>query len=243
MQQTEDKIRAALLATFAAQGAPCKYEYQLSEAITSALRDRIEAEIDANNTLDFRKLDEIRKGAQAQPTLEAGLDWVRVHFHSTDRFNRIEEALDCLHYNGGGIWQLEREKKISEAQKARIEKENPRATFAFFLDDKKLSLCLSLSEWGEGRMYCSNAREYYAHIRALFTHHFNAPMPEALNFLKTEVISAGCFGTEKEGGLTVRLFKNGRLDIEGLDAGKMRELNDMIEKKLQKEHTIVFRKI
>ena len=70
------------------------------------------------------------------------------------------------------------------------------------------------------------------------------PTPALLDFLKTEVIPADTFGTKKAGGLTVRFYKNGRLDIEGLPAAKMRELNDMIEARLKAlgEHIIVFRK-
>ena len=245
MQKTEQKIRAALVETFTAQGVPLKYEYQLSDTINSALKDSLEAEIDADNVLNFRQLESIRKAAKEKDTIEEARALIKATFADLGEPERIAEALQCLNFNGLSIWRLTEKNKLTPEQRARIEKEKPRANFAYFIDDKKLTLSISLTEWmNDGRMYCSHAREHRAHIDALFKLHFKTETPALLDFLKTEVIGAGCFGSEKDGGLTVRLFKNGRLDIEGLDSAKLRELNDMIERRLNEigEHVIVFRK-
>lgn len=238
MQKTKEKLRAALVATMAQHGAPTKYEYQFSEAIESALRDAIEREIDAGNRLNFRALDAIRKAAKEKDTLEEALELVRKTFESLTEEDRITEALQRLNIWGGSLRQMEREKKITAEERANFEKEKKGAHYAHFLSEKKLSFSLGLQEWGDGRMYCTNAREHYAHLKALFELHFKQPMPELLSFLKSEVIEAGCFGTDKENGLTIRLFKNGRLDIEGMDAGKIAEINARLSK-MCKDYSVI----
>jgi len=231
MQKTEQKIRAALCATMAEQGVLTQYEYQFNEAIESALRDALDREIDAHNVLKFRVLEPLRKAAKEKETLEEALKLIRDTFAGMTAEDRITEALLHLNTWGASLYELERDKKITAEERAKMEKENDGAVYAYYLSEKKLSFSIGLDNtWGEGRAYCTNAREHYAHIRALFELHFKQTMPALLDFLKTEVIAAEAFSTHKDGALIVRLFKNGRLDIEGLDTGKIKEINARLAK-------------
>ena len=212
---TKEGIKAEILAVFEAKGCPLKYDYMLSEAVNNSFRDAIEKKINECNTLDFRKLDGVRKTAENSSTLEASLDTVREHFQSLTPEMRIKEALQCLKPHGSSLYELEHSGKMTKEERAEFEKAHPHINYVFYLSEKRLSFQFNITDWGGGRKYNSNAREHKAHLKALFAHLFTRPMPDFISELfGNEVIGADAFTTYESGGVKARLYKSGRFDLE-----------------------------